>query len=340
MRRRSRAAAAVGVVVALALCGGVTLLARSGSPAPIAPPPVAPAIPVVRQSQGAIALARQDGNRVVALSLRRAGAGAQARVTVLGPAGGGVTGLAVALDGGVRARPCGGGCYGARLRHAGRTVVVHVRGPGERAARVAFALPRAWPVAAGRELAGVQRALRGATSVVYRERLASAPGRALMTLWRAIAPDRLAYSADNGTAGIVIGDRRWDRDSAGGPWLRSPQDRLRLPTLPWSTHVQNVVRLDPPPGRGSKIVRFALFDPATPAWYEVTADARSHRLRSVHMTAASHFMRDDYLSYDSAPPIRPPIRARRVIARHSGRPASKRSSPSSGIGSQSAASAT
>jgi hypothetical protein len=70
--------------------------------------------------------------------------------------------------------------------------------------------------------------------------------------------------------------------------------------------VQNVVRLDPPAGQGATTIRFALFDPATPAWYEVTADARSYRLRSVHMTAASHFMRDDYLGYDSAPPIRPP----------------------------------
>ena len=307
MRRSKVLATAAGIVV-IALAAGMSALSRGGPPASIAPPPVAPAVHVVRQPHGAIALARQDGDRVVALSLQHAGAGVEARVTVLGPAGGGVAGLAVALDGGVRAKACGGGCYRVRLRHAGRAVVVHVHAPGERTASIAFALPRAWPVGAGSELAGVQRTLRGAGAVVYRERLSSAPGHAITTLWRAIAPDRLAYSADNGTQGIVIGDHRWDRDTSGGPWLRSPQDRLVLPALPWSAHVQNVVRLDPPQGHRSTVVRFALFDPATPAWYEVSADARSHRLRSVHMTAASHFMRDDYLSYGSAPPIRPPIR--------------------------------
>ena len=43
---------------------------------------------------------------------------------------------------------------------------------------------------------------------------------------------------DNGTCAVVVGQSRWDRESAGGPWLRSPQERLDLPALPWGAHVQ------------------------------------------------------------------------------------------------------
>ncbi|HEY3613016.1 MAG TPA: hypothetical protein VGK92_04895 [Gaiellales bacterium] len=284
----------------------VLLLARGGSPAAIAPPAVAPALVALAQPRGGIALARQDGDRVVALSLRRARSGAQARVTVLGPAGGGVAGLAVTLAGGIHAVPCGRGCYEARLPRAAGSVAVHLHGPGARTSSAVFTLPRAWPVSAVSALRRVERTLRAAHSVVYREHLASAPGVAITSLWRVVAPHSLAYSTATGSDGIVIGARRWDRDAAGKPWLPSPQDPLDLPTPPWGAHVQDVVRLDPPAGQRAATIRLALFDPATPAWYELTVDAASDRLRSVHMTAVSHFMRDDYLGYDSAPPIRPP----------------------------------
>jgi hypothetical protein len=289
----------------VAVAGVTILLARGGSPAPIAPPTVAPARPALAQARGALALARQDGNRVVALSLQRAGRGARARVTVLGPSGGGFAGLAVTI-GGVRATVCGRGCYRALVPRVTGRVVVGARGPGTRASSTTFALPRAWPVAATAVLTRVERTLRASRSVVYREHLASAPGQAITSHWRVVAPNRLAYSVDNGSAGIVIGTRRWDRDTPGGAWLRSPQDPLRLPAVPWGAHVQNVFLLDPPAGERGTAIRFALFDPATPAWYEVTVAARSDRIRSLHMTAASHFMRDDYLGYDSAPAIRPP----------------------------------
>jgi hypothetical protein len=306
-RVKLRPLIAVGTAVLIAgVAGGTFLLARGVSPGAIAPPVVAPALPALAEPAGALALAEQDGDRVVALSLQRDGGGASARVTVLGPAGGGMAGLAVTLAPGVRTAPCGRGCYRALLPRVAATVVVRVRGPGARTTSTTFTLPRSWPVAAGAVLKRVERTLRSAQSVVYREQLASAPGHAITSLWRVVAPDRLTYTVDNGSAGIVIGARRWDRDTARSPWLRSPQEPLVLPALPWGTRIQNVFLLDPPAGRRGRQIRFALFDPATPAWYEVTIDAHSDRIRSVHMTAASHFMQDDYLSYDSAAAIRPP----------------------------------
>ncbi len=295
-----------GAALVVAVAGVTILLAHGGSPAPIAPPAVAPARPALALARGALALARQDGNRVVALSLERAGGGARARVMVLGPAGGHIAGLRVTV-GGVRATACGRGCYRALVPRVTGRIVVGARGPGSRTSSTAFGLPRAWPVSATALLGRVERTVRASQSVVYREHLASAPGHAIDSRWRAVAPDRLAYTADNGTAGIVIGARRWDRDTARGRWLRSPQDPpLQLPTPPWGARVQNVYLLAPPAGERGTAIRFALFDPATPAWYEVTVGARNDRIRSVDMTAVSHFMRDDYLGYDSSPPIRPP----------------------------------
>ena len=111
---------------------------------------------------------------------------------------------------------------------------------------------------------------------------------------------------NNGTCAVVVGQSRWDRESAGGPWLRSPQERLDLPALPWGAHMRNVYLLDPPPAMRGRAIRFSMFDPSTPAWYDVLVDSRSHHIRSLRMVAASHFMHDDYLGYGTAAPISPP----------------------------------
>ena len=93
------------------------LVATAGSSPVVAAPRIPPARPAVAVPQGALVLARQDGTRVLALSVRRDGARVRARVTVLGPEGTGVGGLAVSV-GGVRAVACGRGCYAASLPRA------------------------------------------------------------------------------------------------------------------------------------------------------------------------------------------------------------------------------
>jgi hypothetical protein len=283
------------------------LVATAGSSPVVAAPRVPPARLAVAVPQGALVLARQDGTRVLALSVRREAGRVRARVTVLSAEGAGVGGLAVSV-GGVRAMACGRGCYAASLRRASAvtSLSVGVQGPGDRTSSATFALPRTWPVSAVATLRKTARTLRSASSVVYRDRLESVPGHAITTSWRVVAPDRLAYTVNNGTCAVVIGQSRWDRESAGGPWLRSLQERLDLPALPWGAHTSNVYLLDPPPAQRGTAIRFSMFDPATPAWYDVLVDASSHRIRSVQMIAPSHFMRDNYLGYGTASPIRPP----------------------------------
>ena len=115
---------------------------------------------------------------MLALSVRRDGARVRARVTVLGPEGAGVGGLAVTV-GGVRAMACGRGCYAASLPRAAAvaSLSVRVQGPGDRTSSASFALPRGWPVSAVAELRQTERTLKSASSVVYRDRLESVPGQ-------------------------------------------------------------------------------------------------------------------------------------------------------------------
>ena len=144
--------------------------------------------------------------------------------------------------------------------------------------------------------------LRTATSTVFRDRLSSGPGHTLRTLWKEQAPDRLSYVIDGGAAGIVIGPRRWDRDAPGGRWVASPQQPLVLPAVPWTRQITNF-RVLAADKTGWTV---AFLDRSTPAWFRVRIDRRTGRLVSFRMIAASHFMSDEYLSYDGKVAIRPP----------------------------------
>jgi hypothetical protein len=284
------------------------LLAAGSAPASLASPRVGPARTIVSPPGRALTLARQSGRRVVALSLQRRAASVRATVTVLDPDGRPANGLAVRIGNVSRAAACGRGCYRALLAGSstGPRLDVRLGAAGEQPARVTFEVPSRWPVSATEALRRAERALRHARSIAYRDRLESAPGQAITTTWRIVAPDRLAYSIAGGSSAVVIGAQRWDRAAGSARWLRSRQEPLELPALPWGPHVRNVVRLDPPAALRGQVLRLAMFEPSTPAWYEVTLDAQTFHLRSVQMVAPSHFMRDTYLAYDGATGIAPP----------------------------------
>ena len=80
------------------------------------------------------------------------------------------------------------------------------------------------------------------------------------------------------------------------------------PELPWPASPSNVVALSQATIGGRRVARVSFFDPATPAWYLVTADARTDDLRQIDMVAPAHFMRDDYAGLDVPLKIRPPAR--------------------------------
>jgi hypothetical protein len=214
-------------------------------------------------------------------------------VLVLAPAGGGLSGLDLSIDG-MRATPCGHGCY--RVEAAPRPVVsVTARG-----LRADFAVSPRAPSADAfvRRLRTRYRALR---SVTYDERLASDPAHAIETHWHLERPNRLTYAIAGGPAAVVIGPRRWDRDTPRGRWVESTQTPLPQPATQW-THAANAHVL----AETRRTITVSFVDPAVPAYFTVTLDRRTLLPRILRMTASAHFMTDRYAGFNEPPAIRPP----------------------------------
>jgi copper transport protein len=299
-RLRRRAAVELALVAGLVLAVAVLVQLRPGrnyvrlaasstttlQPAPDPPPPPADAT-VLAQEAGPLAVALEaEPHRLTAI--------------VLSPAGGGFSGLSVRFDpAGVAGTPCGSGCYTAAVA-PGRRVTVEVTGFGS-AETVSFALP-AHPASAAAVVRRFEQAYRSLPGVTYEERLASSPTDVIHARWRLERPDRLSYAVAGSGAGIVVGNRRWDRNSPHGRWQPSPQDpKLPQPHTQWeratNAHLLSVA------GRW-ETVTFA--DPSLGAFYELTFDRRTMRPLVLHMIAAAHFMTDRYLGFSPAREIRPP----------------------------------
>jgi len=143
--------------------------------------------------------------------------------------------------------------------------------------------------------------VRSLRSVTYRERLASDEAHVLVAHWRLERPDRIAYSIAGGAQGIVIGNRRWDRDTPQGRWIESAQTPLTQPSTLWAYAANAHVV-----AQTSSMATVSFVDPTIPAYFTITLDRQRLRLRALHMTASAHFMTDTYLGFNAPRAIRPP----------------------------------
>ena len=296
-RIRRRATVELVFVAGLLVAVSVLVLLRPGrniqaalpaqvSTAEPAPPPPLPV-------RGAVVVAQEVGDLGVALELEKR----RTTAIVLSPAGGGLNGLAVRLNG-ETATPCGHGCYGT-VGAPGTSVDVEIDRFGP-TLRSTFNLPS--DVSPGAALLRrIEVRYRTLRSVFYLERLASSPSDVVNALWRLESPDRFAYQIPGGAEGIVIGDRRWDRSKPDATWRESGQTQLPQPATQWSSIANvHVVAAD----AGTKTLTFV--DPVTPAYFEVVVDSHTLLPRTVRMTAAAHFMVDRYVRFNAPRAIYPP----------------------------------
>jgi hypothetical protein len=245
-------------------------------------------------------LGGESGSRAVALA---AGNG-KLTATVLSPEGGPQSGLKVSFVTGSRtipARPCGFGCYSAAAPTP-RHVVLRVNGSPP----VAFSLP-ARPRPGAAIVARAARATRALRSLVYTEALRSGPTGGLLTTWSLKAPNEVEYRIRGGADAVILGTKRWDRDSPHGRWRRSEQlPALRVPQPAWGSVATNahVLGEGSVHGRPVWIVSFA--NPTTPAWFTAWIDKRNYRPLQLRMTAAAHFMFHRYLAFNGPLTITPP----------------------------------
>jgi copper transport protein len=265
----------VGVLTELRPGKLVSRTVPTTAPVPASEPPALPPRDAVVDARElgtlAVAVARVPGN---------------ATVTLLGTDGTAANGRRVEVDG-TPARACGAGCY----RAPANTGPLRVRVDGR---SLVFDLPATAPD--GRALlARIARTYRASRTIVFDERLASSQTNFQVTHFEVVAPDRLSYRTRGGPSAVVIGTRRWDRDTLGGRWLPSQQTRLDVTQPFWRTS-SNVHVVAP------GVLTF--LDPSVPEWFRLTVVGT--RLKRVAMTAAAHFMADRYLRFDGPVRVSPP----------------------------------
>jgi hypothetical protein len=193
---------------------------------------------------------------------------------------------------GRRATRCGPGRYCATAT-ANRRLAVRVNATTVTVTRPSD--PR--PARAAALVAAAARALRAQRSVVIRERLADGAGNVLDTVYRMLAPHRLAYTTRGAGQAIIVGGTRWDRTGRAKRWQRAAQDPVDVPAPDWSRAVDaSLLR----PG----VVSFR--DPTIPAWFEVSLDPRTGLPLRERMVAPAHFMDRRYDRYGAALRISPP----------------------------------
>lgn len=293
----------VAVAVLTALPPGRTTAAAARLQA-VKPAPVKPTLP----PKGALVLAKETGSLAVALAAEPLPHGRlRLTATIVGPDDTGVDDLQltfriVGTEGATleQGNSCGAGCYRAVSSFVGTPTGVTINFAGETAAAVTFSLPPRW-TEARKLMRRATATFRGLHSVSYRESLASSPRTKITSLWKQVAPDRLQYTIPGGAAGILIGGVRWDKTSPSAPWTRSVFQPIAAPAPIWPKKPSNVNLLD----SGTNGYTLSLLDRSIPAWFTIRFD-RKLRPQSLQMTAAAHFMRHRYLSFNTPLKIEPP----------------------------------
>jgi len=312
-------AAGVGAIVTVSLLAHSTLTAAGSSSSSAAAAPAAgdggssgssafPAPP-----PGSLTLAREDRDLAVALSASSGPGRLSLQASVVGQEGP-AAGLDVSfrLDGRrvIAARACGTGCYEAAVAGGPRpgTVAIDLRGPDRPASTVSFAFPVDAPSGAAivRRATATWRRLR---TLVVHDRLSAGPGSVVRTVWRFQTPDRLSYRVSTGPEAVIVGGRRWDRETAHGPWLASALDPIRQPVPLWAS-VSNARIVGKGTLRARPVWRVAFFDPQLDAWFTIAVDRQTLRTLDLRMTAQAHFMHQVYGPFDSPLSIEPPARRR------------------------------
>ncbi len=254
--------------------------------------------------QNAVVFSRQDGSDVLALAVVP-GRRLLLQASVVGGQGEAVGGLKVSFRVGsnvLTGKPCGAGCYRATAAPSGkpRLVDVNVARRG-RTTTWQVPMPRLWPPPdASALLARATRTYRSLRTFVIHDRLASDPKRAARTVWTIVAPDRLSYQVADGPAGVIIGNRRWDRLPGAG-WEESEQTPIHQPTPFWTAgtdaHVLESTK---------SAWRVSFFDPKAHAWFELVIAKRSLRTLETRMNTTAHFMHEVYGKFNAPLKITPP----------------------------------
>jgi hypothetical protein len=240
-----------------------------------------------------------------------AGSLVTARATVLaptGPVGSAGASLEVAPGRSIAMTACGRGCYLTTFHGRPSALALSIRRRGMPPAVGHFRATASWPApAADAVVRRATAAFRTLRSLVVLSRLASSPSTGSTSLWRLQAPDRLSYTElGGGPQGVIVGRRRWDRDTAGGRWVESAQEPVHQPAPPWPGAFRSAHLLGSRLVHGRRILTVSFLDPATPSWFTIGVDQASSRTLWLDMVATAHFMHERYRSFNAPFVVAPP----------------------------------
>jgi putative copper export protein len=269
-------------------------------------------------SRRTFVLAAEAGNLAVGVGVTqsRNSHAALLRATVLGPNGpASELGLRFIVNGAdaahfALASPCGPGCYQARAPIPRRLgpILLRIDTPGRGPTTLTFTPPARLPAPPAATI--VRRAaakIHHLQTLVIHSHLASDAEHKVTTAYEEVAPDRLAYQNSDGSAAIIIGDRRWDRSSPRGRWRESPQQPpIRQPLPFWPSrfadaHLLRVARIN-----GDPVWVVSFLDPISPAWFTLWVDSRSYQTLRLEMIAAAHFMHNSNGRFNRPMRVEPP----------------------------------
>jgi copper transport protein len=304
-RTRLRTVVAVELVLLAVVVGAVAVLTnvRPGRD-------YATAVASKQQGPPTVVYAGEDDDLAVGLAVTPKGKEVDLRATVLGFKGP-VAGLDVRFGLQSRravARPCGAGCYSSTLTGRPQRISVRIAGPGRPPKTLSFTGPAQWPAPPG--LAIVRRAEQAITSLhtlVVHSQLASDAKHSVTTLYKMVAPDRLAYVNDDGSGSVIVGNRRWDRSGRKARWTTSPQTpAISQPAPFWPPQITNVRVLRDSRVAGRPVWVVSFLDPGTPAWFTAWIDRSTYRTLRLEMVATAHFMHDSDGPFDAPLRVEPP----------------------------------
>ena len=158
--------------------------------------------------------------------------------------------------------------------------------------------------------AGLSR-MRALHSYTMHETLTGGGATTVTSEYTAIAPDRLAWTENNGAETIAIGSKRYSRQQAGAPWvLETGSLVIPEPSFIWDAFHpylgERAIGSETIDATPTTIVALFASSPGTPVWFRLWIDATGlvHR---VDMRAQGHFMDQTFHDYDAPLAITPPV---------------------------------
>jgi copper transport protein len=313
--RHRRAHMRVEAAIGLVIVGAAALLASFPIPARTTAGREVPITATGLPSRGDVTLGAQAGQTLVGLTVDPAVPGMNTLTlyvsSVDGPAGAGMPGVTALVDGrNVPLRTCGHTCRSGRVGLIGRQSI-SVRVAGSQGGTAAFQLP-SLPARDGSALLTAARAhMGGLHSVTLHETLTGGTGTTIMTDYREVAPDALAWTQPDGSTTIVVGAIRYARSQPGGPWtVETGNPTVSEPAFSWGLFAPDmgayVLGSSPVGAVQTTVISFFAGSSATPVWFRFYVDAHD-LVQRADMSAPGHFMTQTFANFDAPLRITKPV---------------------------------